>query len=169
MTMLARKISRGKWATKEYLPKNSVRADAVTDLKTTNDALSMWRCENDQDVDEVFLALATGTQNKGLDTMDVVVIPQKELEKAGLVSDARDGDTAVSDLKPRHVDLVRLDLEQLGQIAHMLADRVNRDEVCRRTEGQIKRLVRDAVSAGRLRLDDLSKELRDQLSPPTVS
>ncbi len=164
MTMLARKITRGRWIPKSYLPEDAVRADAVTDLRTAGDGLSMWRCENDQeDVDQVFLALATGSQNSGFDTMDVVVLSEDELVAAGIAAEAMDGDTAVVDLKSRHVDLVRLDLGKLGQLASMLSAQVRRNEVIRRTEKQIKRLVRMADSDRRLERDALKEELRKKL------
>lgn len=164
MTMLARKITRGRWTPKSYLPEDAVRADAVTDLRTTGDGLSMWRCENDkEDVDQVFLALATGSKNSGFDTMHVVVLPEDELVAAGVAAEAVDGDTAVVDLKSRHVDLVQLDLDKLGQLARMFSARVSRNEVILCTEAQIKRLVRKAVSDRRLEPDALTEGLRKKL------
>ena len=55
MNMLARKISRAKWAPKEYLAPSEIRADAIGGcLRTTGDRLSWWRCKDDEeDVAEV--------------------------------------------------------------------------------------------------------------------
>jgi len=164
--MLARKISRSKWASKPYLKPDAIRADAVTNcLKTTDDRLSLWRCEDDQqDVDQVFLALATGSKISKIDTMHVVVLPEKELEEAGLLTEAEGGDTAVQDLQSRHVDLVCLDLDKLGTLARMLASRIKNSQVVSRSEKQIKTLVREAVGEGRVQQDDLSEQLRQELT-----
>ncbi len=88
MSMLARKISRSKWASKPYLKPDAIRADAITNcLKTKDDRLSLWRCADDQwDVAEAFLALATGSKISKVETMDIVVLPENELEEAGLIS-----------------------------------------------------------------------------------
>ena len=165
VSMLARKISRSKWASKPYLKPDAIRADAVTNcLKTTDDRLSLWRCENDQqDVDQVFLALATGSRISKIDTMHIVVLPEKELEEAGLTTENKGGDTAVQDLKSRHVDLVCLDLDKLGTLARMLASRIRNCQVVARTKKQIQTLVREAVSARRVQPDELSPELRNEL------
>ena len=84
--MLARKISLSKWRTKPYLAVDAIRADAITGcLRTRDDRLSVWRCKNDpKDVDEVFLALATGSKSSKFETMDIVVLSENELDRAGL-------------------------------------------------------------------------------------
>jgi hypothetical protein len=163
MSLLARKINRGRWIRKPYLPETAIRADSVTDLKTTNDELSLWRCEGNDDVDQVFLALATGSHVTSFDTMDVVLLPEAELTNAGVLIVSVAGDTAVEELKSRHVNLVRLDLERLGALAETLTEFVKRNEVQRRTKGQISRLLQSALSAGRLQAEELSEELRAKL------
>lgn len=160
-----------KWRTKPYLAADAIRADAVTGcLKTIGDRVSVWRCENDpKDVDEVFLALATGSKSSSFETMDIVVLPENELADAGLVAESSEGDTAVEDLKERHFDLAYLDLDKLAGLARIVASRVKSSQVVRRTERQIKDLVRQAVSAGRVRRDELNEELGQKLSKAPTS
>ncbi|MCH7591377.1 MAG: hypothetical protein IH989_01165 [Planctomycetes bacterium] len=165
MNMLARKITRSKWARKAYVVGEAIRADAITQcLKTTDDALSLWRCSGDErDVDNVFLALALGPMNERFETMDVVVFSEGELADAEIVSQPNDGDTAVQDLKARHLNAVQLDLEKLGRIAKTINSRIRDCEVIRRTTRQIESLVRDADAIGRVRRDELHEKLRLKL------
>jgi hypothetical protein len=79
------------------------------------------------------------------------------------MAEAKEGDTAVQDLKSRHVNLVSLDLDRLGAFARILATRIRSAQVVRRTEKQIKNLVREAVSARRVQQDELNSELRKKL------
>ncbi len=165
--MLARKINRAKWSPKAYLPQDAIRADAVTGcLRTRDDRLSMWQCEDDpDDLDQVFLALATGPLNTGFDTMDIVVIAENELENAGVTRETTLGETAVPALRSRHVDLVALDLEKLAALAKLLALCVRSSHVKRRTQGEIKKLVTDAHNKGHIQSEELKEELRRQLTP----
>ncbi|RJP38959.1 MAG: hypothetical protein C4547_03955 [Phycisphaerales bacterium] len=162
--MLARKISFGKWRAKPYLAADAIRADAVTGcLRTRDDTLSFWSCEDTpDDLDQVFLALATGSSVSRFETMDIVLIAEADLDDAGVVTEANEGDTAVEDLKARHIDLVYLDLDKLAALARIIAARV-RVLHARRTAGQLRRLVEDAVVVGRLRPELLNPELGDRL------
>ncbi len=169
--MLARKINRSKWVYKPYLEPDAIRADGITGcLRTTNDKLSLWRCEDDpEDLDQVFLALATGSKSEGFDRIDIVILHEDELQGAGLAEELTEGDTVVEDLKSRHVDLGYFDLDKLGALARIVAARINSHKSKRRTEAAVKRLVRDAISAGRVRPDELNEELGQKLSRNATS
>ena len=172
--MLARKISRAKWQQKEYLAETEIRADAISGgcLRTKDDKLSWWRCTDDEeDVAKVALALAVGPKIDRFDTIDVVVLPEAVLTEAGLASESTEGETPVKDLRSRHVDLVRLDVERLANVARILAPRIRSgDKVVRFTEAQLMTLVTTAIDDKRLDKDDLNDKLRKKLdtSPRTV-
>jgi hypothetical protein len=163
--MLARKINRSKWGPKHDLRHDAIRADAVTGcLKTMDDTLSMWRCKDDlNDLNDVFLALATGPKNDGFDTLDIVVVPENTLEDAEIAMEPTEGATAIRELRSRHVDLIALDLDKLAALARIIASQVRNSGVKRLTEGQIKQLVTDAANSGRVQLDELPKQLREKL------
>lgn len=167
MKMLARKISRTKWQPKEYLAETEIRADAISGcLRTTDDKLSWWRCADDEiDVAEVALALATGPKCDRFDKIDVVVLPEAVFVNAGLASESAEGETAVKDLGSRHVDLVRLDVERLANVAKILAPRIRSgDKVVQFTKARLKTLVTTAIRDKRLDTDDLNEKLRGELA-----
>ena len=165
--MLARKISRAKWNSKAYLAETEIRADAITGcLRTTDDSLSWWRCTDDEkNVAEVALALAAGPKIDKFERIDVVVLPEAVLANAELASESTEGETAVKDLRSRHVDLVRLDVERLAKVARILAPLIRSgDKVVRFTREQVITLVTTAIHDKRLEEKDLNKKLRDQLA-----
>ncbi len=164
--MLARKISRAKWKRRDYLGENEIPADAITGcLRTSDDALSWWRCSSEeQDVAEVALALAAGPKIDRFDKIDVVVLPEAVLDNAGLAAESTEGETVVEDLRLRHVDLVRLDVERLATLAKILAPRIRSgDEVVQFTKAQLMALVNTAIYDKRLDANDLSDKLRERL------
>lgn len=169
--MLARKISRAKWEPIGYLAENEIRADAISGgcLRTSGDTLSWWRCSGDEDdVAEVALALATGPNKTNFDKIDVVVLPEEELAAASLTTKPEAGDTPIKDLKARHVNVVRLDVERLAMIARILAPRIRTGEnVFTFTRGKLKTIVSTAIKAERLNRNDLDEKLQEELDKST--
>ncbi len=169
--MLARKISRAKWEPIGYLAENEIRADAISGgcLRTTDDTLSLWRCSCDEDdVAEVALALATGSKKTKFDKFDVVVLPEEELTAASVTMEPEAGDTPIKDLRSRHVNVVRLDVERLAMIARILAPRIRTGEnVFMFTKVKLKTLVSTAIRAERLNRNDLGEKLQEELDKST--
>ncbi len=165
--MLARKISRAKWAPKKYLAPSEIRADAIGGcLRTTGDRLSWWRCKDDEeDVAEVALALAAGPKFDRFDTIYVVRLPEAVFANAGLASESTEGETAVKDLQSRHMDLFSLDVERLAKIARILGPLIRSgDKVVRFTKAQLMTLVTTAIHEERLDENDLTQELQEKLA-----
>lgn len=167
MNMLARKISRAKWEPKEYLAASEIRADAIGGcLRTAGDTLSWWQCTDDEkDVAEVALALAAGPKFETFETIYVVRLPEVVLANAGLASESTEGETAVKDLRPRHMDLVSLDVERLAKVARILGPLIRSgDKVVRFTKAQLVTLVTTAIHEERLDENDLSEKLQKKLA-----
>lgn len=165
--MLARKISRAKWDPVGYLADGEIRADAITlCLRTENDTLSWWHCESDgQDVAEVALALISAPRVERFDKIDVVVISENELKGAGLSYESTQGDTPIKELRSRHVNVVKLDLERLARIGRILAPEIRLGEsVHRFTKDQLIALVRKAIQDKRLNPNDLNENLQRKLA-----
>lgn len=164
MNYLARKISRGRWGVQAWMAASAIRADAVTlCLKTEGDTLSVWECSEDRaDVAEVILALATNFQR--LDTVDVVLLDSDELQAAGVELEATAGLTPVDDLKYRHRDLARLDMDRLSAVATQVAIQVRGDVRCHRfTKREVRDIVRDAVGRGRVRKELLQPKVAEEI------
>lgn len=164
--MLARKINRPKWDTREYLEEDAIRADAMTKcLCTSDDALSWWRCEGDENgLEEVALALATGPKSARVETIFVATLPVSCLEDAGMTTRQTPGKTAVDKLKSRHVNVVELDIEGLATIAKMLAPRIRGNKLVKRfTRKRLTDLIKTAIEDKRLDPAELHQELREKL------
>ncbi len=166
--MLARKISRAKWEPKGYLGDDEIRADAVTGcLRTSDDALSWWRCADDeQDVAEVALALAMPVEigKQKIDKIDVVLLQDADLVGLGLSLNPTVGIAIVDDLRSRHVDVVYFDLERLARLARLLAPRIRSEtKVFTFTRSQVKALLKAALDKNRFKEDKLNEEVRSEL------
>ena len=174
MEYLARKFTPAKWTASKIPEGETVSADAVTaDLRTTNNALSTWACDSEErDVKEIALAFAS-TINRP-DKICFILLHRPELEALGIQVSQTAGETRVSDLLPRHHDLIELGLIKLGRLAEYIAGLTLQDKDCYIfSKEQFCKIVCDAISANRLSLeelkDDFKKEISKKLSSITSS
>lgn len=161
---LARKFTPAKWAADKIPKGETVSADAVTaDLRTTNNALSIWACAPDEhDVKEVALAFASTINHP--DKICLILLHRPELEALGIRMSQTAGETLVLDLLPRHHDLIELGLARLSRLAEHIADLTRQDKHCYIfTKEQFCKIVCNAIGANRLSLDDLKDEFRKEI------
>ena len=107
---LARKISREKWDAIRNsslgLTAGEISADAVTgDLRTRDNALSVWHCRTDRNGDIEDAALAIAAAGDRLDKIDIVWLADEELRADGHILKVTRGITPIKDLADRHVDI----------------------------------------------------------------
>lgn len=79
MGLLVRKINRSKWPQEDEKNVFKVASDAITIcLKSCGNTLSVWEIDNEQNLDEAVLALASGFQH--LESIDVVMLESDRLK-----------------------------------------------------------------------------------------
>lgn len=175
MPILIRRISKGKW--QDYcklasdnvglfrrlirLPRFNAPADAITNcLKTTNNQLSMWLLPDEKMLNEVLLALCTGTRSNGLGTIDYIRINTEELDEIGLTykQSSEDADTAIPELKELHYNVSGFNYQTLGHFQDIVVRCVRGGKTDRKREPFFKPLVAKAIREGRFDFSSLSDE-----------
>lgn len=158
MSFLVRKITRSKWPD-DFCELHDIKADAYTDLRTTNNALSFWRIEEERELEDVMLALATGP-NCSLEKVTVAWVDEEEFQSKGIEIETSEGDTVIDDLKKRHRDVCALTYASLGQVSHLLLSAM-RDGRCKRfPRSEVKNAVAEALGSGRLESTKLSAQMQ---------
>ena len=157
---LARKITRAKWPEVPAMHPAQIPADAITaDLRTQDNALSFWRCGTGEDIeiDDAVLALATGGNR--LDKVEVVWIAEDGLVEDGQRIASTKGRTPVQDIADRHVDLQELNYELLGKVAAQVSSAIGAGRYRRVAKADVKRLMEQAIGAGRVKQTELENLL----------
>jgi len=163
MALLVRKIEKAKWLQNDILAGEDVSADAITNcMKTRMNALSVWEIGGEEELHNAVLAMASQFQH--LDTIDVVVLLPAAVAEAGLSVRGTNGATPVKDLAGSHRDLVSLTYRSLGKLAGLIVDGIRQKNVHRYTKQQLKRLLEEAIQAGRLSRDQLQESLRSRFA-----
>ena len=163
---LARKISRSKWKSQRELAEGEVQAQAIAaDLRTDDDALSVWSCGAEEatreDAKEPALALASVMDRAS--TIDLVWIDKDALDQAGLQVLQTDEITNVPDLRSHHYDIRTLDCTRLRDIATQIAAAIEEDQYCRFSRSEVLDLLADAVESERLEIKTLKCRLHQQV------
>lgn len=159
---LARKVTIAKWRSTEWASSTMIPADAISiDLRTQENTLSFWKADpvRDRDGEEAVMALV-GTLQR-LDKIDVVFVDAESLEDVDRVESP--GATFFKHLTDQHVDLSNLDLARLSIAAKSIGDQVYGENSRRITRLEVKRIIMQAVSEGKIDVEAMHEKLRAEL------
>ena len=164
MAVLTRKISRAKWEASEELGEGEIQADAVSsDLRTSGNTLSFWRCASSDDdaLRRAVLALAAAAER--VDRIDVAWLAVASVDENGIAHEDTPGNTPVTSLRDEHVDLVRLDLKRLGKVAELIAEAVGNGNHKRLTKKKVVEIVVQSVKDNLVAVDDLEPKVQEEV------
>jgi hypothetical protein len=130
-------------------------------MQTTGNALSVWEVESATDIDKAVLAIVAAGGH--LETIDVVPMNPQYLEEKQVVFKKTDGLTPVESMIKNHINLEHLSYKKLGIIAYHIVDKIREREHKRYTEGKLKEIFKKAIGEKKLKIDDLSENIRKKL------
>jgi hypothetical protein len=124
-------------------------------------ALSVWEVAGSEDLETAVLAIATGFDR--LDAIDVVMLPSEAVVAAGLQIEQTDGRTPVLDLVQTHRGLANLTYRSLGTVANLVLGSLAHNMWKRYSLAEIRKIINDAINAGRLEKEQLQERVRARL------
>ncbi len=160
MSILVRRINRAKWDQVDIYNDDS-SADAITlCLKTTNNDLSTWLVDSEENIDTAILALITGSRQENLSTIHIVyfdesIIAEKDLNLAQTI-----GDTLIPTIKDKHRDISELTYSKLGDVKDIVLDCLRNDRFKTITRANLKKMLIKSIEDGLLDRASLSDEMQ---------
>jgi hypothetical protein len=122
-----------------------VPADALTDLRADNNALSVWRVESDQsNLSPVILAVTSGRQR--IDKLYYTLIDETILGPINIALISMEAKTPCMEANLLHCDLIELTARKVVTLAHEMMN-FQRERI---TESKVKRLLKAALQDNRL-------------------
>jgi hypothetical protein len=163
MSLLVKKIEKSKWLQNDIMNGEDISADAITNcMKTKNNTLSMWRIDDEKQIDEAVLAIVSAHQH--LDTFDVVWVNVSQLEEYGIGMQDTPGITPIDDLVDRHVDIVNLTYRSLGKVANCIVKCFSDSSLKRYTYADLKKILKRAIKSGRLEVERIAPSVSEKLT-----
>jgi hypothetical protein len=143
-----RKIRKAKWYKSELLPwlsPNDLQADALVDLSTKSNELSVYLVDQDKaDLNQVVVALALTCDN--LSNVDFALIKEEDLEPLQIKVRQSQGNTPDELVNSRHYDLYEITAQKILALALV----IKHSEISRITEPNIKKNAIRALKEKRL-------------------
>lgn len=164
MSYLVRMIQLENWTQpQEAVSDNSmISADAISDLRTTENCISTWYVEDSSDVKTAIQALSSGF--RALDSIKIVVLDYNELLRAGFVVDETDGETKIDTYKSLHRDISHLNAGSLPHLARIILQNVWNSNVQSIPRDQVGEWLLDAMIEKKLDFSKLEKNMKTALS-----
>lgn len=135
--MLFRVITLSKWNKKISRQDAGIAGDAISDLRTTNNTLSVWKVSDKKDNDELLdLAVVAALNRDKLQKVSYVLLDESWLDDNNITFQSAPGKcdfikSEYHDLKSKHIDLTEIDYKQLGILAEKISSiLVNSSPMC---------------------------------------
>lgn len=165
MAFLLRKITKPKWypdPALTWLAQGEVPADALSDLRTDRNELSVWSVDQQRaNLDPIITALAAKLQK--VEKVDYALFDDAVLPTIAIVTVKSEGDSPHATANANwHQDLIELTATKVTNLAGQLMTvdhvRVPRDRV--------KHLLLEALDTGAIPRDGIDEGLLNELEPP---
>jgi hypothetical protein len=149
VTILLRTIRKAKWYKHPgvlWLGTQDLQADALGDLYTESNRLSVWEIEESlSNLERILTAIAAGKDS--LSNIDYALIDQQILSEINIKSEKKEGATIDIGVNSWHRDLIELSAGQIMDLAEAIHTKAKRDRVPHLI---LKERIREAVTSGRI-------------------
>ena len=102
-------------------------------------------------------------QETNVDKLDIVWVDEGELKTDGQTLEDTKGQTPVTELIERHVDVCRLDYVRLGKVAHRVITAIKEERCIRLKKRRLTDILVAAVEQERVNLNDLKPSLQKEV------
>ncbi|UCM49376.1 hypothetical protein [Aeromonas caviae] len=158
MALLLRKVIARKWLKNKDLELDVFSSDPITACnKTTDDTLSVWRCnsmdfDSDDELQMIIAGLASGFN--GPVPHDFLFIDEAELISLGLNVEDKVGTTAFKAINDKHANICGINYKNLGVVSEYIRNKVCEDDakMLVLTKEQVVACVKRFYKAGELKM-----------------
>lgn len=166
MPFLLRVIRKARWLASPDIPwlaRGSLQADAIVDLKTSDNELSVWHIENDKsNLDQVVTAVASNRDQPS--NLDYALLDASFLSKLGVTLEEAKGDTPVDRANSDwHRNMVKLTARKLVEFAELVAQHAAKERI---SEKRIRSLIQKAITVGAVDRGKIKPSLLEKIIPP---
>lgn len=164
LAILVRKISRAKWP-EEICPINILCGDAISDLRTSDNTISLWRVDSEADLSTAMLALAASSKSSKIENVSLVWFAEETLLGKNIQLDTDSpGDTIVSDLVQYHRDACKITYQSLGDLASIIMTELIVNKHYKRFgRAEVKRALATAYKNDRIAKEKCMPDLLDEI------
>lgn len=155
-----------EWIQEPYEISNDgmISADAISDLRTTDNCISTWYVgeKSEEEIKKGVLALTSSFRS--LEDIKIAFLDDKKLINAGLAINETDGDTKIKDYVKLHRDIAFLNSAKLQKLAKVVLESVWEENTQIIHKETITYWLLSALNDKKLGFESLDKNLRQGLA-----
>ena len=165
MPHLLRKIRKAKWYKHNDVPwleEDDLQADALGDLATSSNTLSVWLINEDRsNFDDVIIALASNADT--LSHIDYVLLEESDVAELKIQIRQEPGVSPYVQANHWHRDLIELSVSKLMGLAELIRSADSRDRV---SEKQVCQLLKQVIESRQIDPARLKERITAKVLPP---
>ena len=146
-------------------PTPSICGDAMSDLRTKENRLSVWKGDSTEDIDDAVVALALSRDK--VQKLSYLILREESLAKLEIeIADDHVGKAPglEDSILSKHRDMIEMDFFHLGFLAEYMSDLAkNPNNQYTRTKKEIKDLLEKYRADKKINLDGMNQKLREDL------
>lgn len=164
LAILVRKIARAKWPD-ELCGIDKLNGDAISDLRTTNNTISLWRVASEAELPSAMLALSASSKSSKVENVSLVWFPEAAILERNIRLDSETpGDTVISDLASLHCDACEITYKSLGDLASVLMlELIQEKHYKRYSKAEVKKALVNAYKDKRISAEKCMPSLLDEI------
>ena len=160
MAKFLRMIRQGRWLRYPdlgWMSPGDIQSDALGDLQTKDNKLSVYRIGSEEDTERIVIALAANRESFA--NLDYAVFEDNTLASTNIPIRQQAGETPDEEINELHYDLADLTVENIAQLTEIVVA----GQHDRMLKKQIEARIRLAVHSGTLDKDKLNPQLLGKL------
>jgi hypothetical protein len=159
---LLRTIRKSKWYNSEgtpWLVEGELQSDALDDLKTTDNTLSVWSVDdNKEKLERIVIAFAANRNSFA--QVDYALFDQQILADLNIKSKESPGDTPDEEANKWHIDLVELTASKRFELAMTIMIKGQKERI---PQKKIERGILEAVRSKQLNFNKMDANLQTKI------
>ena len=147
-------------------PDATTAGDVISDLRTQNNTLSVWRADSQEDIQDAIVAMSLNRTD--VSKMIALLLDEAELSAMQIsFSDSQLGRApgAIETIRQKHRDLVEIDYKRLGLLSDYMQRIIHKKTMrVEMTKPNLKKLLEEYKESNKIILDDMNDDLRKKLN-----
>lgn len=167
MAQFLRTVRKAKWIRNPklgWLGPQDIQADALGDLRSTDNSLSLYIVNDDSEEEKLRVAAALALTRDHIANVDFVLVEEQFLASIKVKVEVVDGETPDDYVNKLHRDLSELSASQIYEIAKEIA---RKQSVQRLQQAVIIAEISKNVAANKIDISKLKTGHREKFAPAT--
>ena len=131
----------------------------LAEFSTDHNKLSVWRIEKEEDLNDVFVAMASNRPSIG--KLEFAKIFPEDI--SDLSFDDEEGDTPTFGINQKHGNILDLNYVTLGDVILCIAHSIDKNGTIMRTRSQVRSLLVDAYKNHKLDIENMEPKVAQEI------